>query len=81
MLWSQVICGLSMLIFGAVCLLLSARALLGEELPGWLERVRISLEATATGGGDPRLLMAIMGIAVGTITLLGGLGMIIVSLL
>jgi hypothetical protein len=81
MVWSQVICGSSLFLFGGICLLLSAQALIGNELPEWLERVRMVLEASATGGSDPRMLIGIMGISVGTITLLGGLGLIIVSLL
>lgn len=80
MLWSQVACAGSLVLFGSACILYGSRAFAGTARPVWHYLLPAS-RLQPTPGPQETVLAALLALLFGTIAVLGGLGLILTALL
>lgn len=81
MLWTQVACASALFLFGIGSLLYGSRALAGQTRTPWSYFLpKKPVEGPAPVARDT-VVLAMLGFLVGTIAIVGGIGLLIVSLI
>ncbi len=79
--WAQAGCGLVLFVFGAACLLYGIRALTGRTPPLWSSLLPKRPVAGPPASAQESVIAGTLGIIVGSISILGAIGLVLVSLL
>lgn len=81
MLWSQAGCASAMFLMGIGCLIYGTRSLSGQARTPWSYFMPKKPVLGPAPGPRETVIAGVIGITVGTIAVVGGIGLLIVSLI
>lgn len=81
MLWSQTACASAMFLIGIGCLIYGTRSLAGQARTPWSYFLPKKPVPGHPPGPRETVVSGVIGITVGTIAVVGGIGLLIVSLI
>lgn len=79
--WAQAGCGSVLFVFGTVCLLYGTRALTGRTPSPWSYFLPKKPVTAPPASAQESIIAGVLGIIVGSISVLGAVGLLLVSLL
>jgi hypothetical protein len=79
--WAQAGCGSVLFVFGTVCLLYGTRALTGRTPTPWSHFLPKKPVTAPPASAQESVIAGTLGIIVGSISVLGAIGLLVVSLL
>jgi hypothetical protein len=79
--WPQLVCAISLLGFGGLMLVMASRAMYGKVVPPWFRFTRRGPAPRKQPTGQEMMIFIVLSIITSTISLLGGLGFLMLIFL